>query len=254
MPHRQGRRLLRLASCLMTLSSLPLAGCDVWSPPIPTAAETDAGLIVLYPGALNTHTEMIGTYYGLLDAGIDQAIEVKQWGDPVGHITNVAAQAVAVKEAAGVEAARLAAYMQAHPAAPVTLIGYSDGAQFAVWVAERMPADSPSLSRLILLSASMSPDYDLRPAMDHTQHGAAAYWSPREQTTVFLLGIIGMLDGSAPPPAGTLGFTLTDDRLIQLEWTPDMAERFDQNGEHSDYIFRPAWITAYIAPWVPRSR
>ena len=254
MPHRHGGRVPRVVFLSLLLTAFALPGCDVWSPPLPTAAETDAGLIVLYPGALNTRTEMIGTYYGLRDAGLEQAIEVRPWGEPFGHIVNVVAQAAAARQAAVLEAERLHQYMLTHPSAPVTLIGYSDGAQFAAWVAEALPADAPPLSRVILLSASMSPDYDLRPAMNRTQHGAAAYWSPREQTPVFLLGIIGILDGSAPPPAGTAGFTLTDERLVQLMWTPDMAEQYDQNGEHPDYIFKPAWITAYIAPWVPRSR
>ena len=44
--------------------------------------ELNRGLIVLYPGALNSHAEMIGLYSGLRMAGADQPIEVVRWSGP----------------------------------------------------------------------------------------------------------------------------------------------------------------------------
>src|SRR5262245_18574781 len=69
-----------------------LSGCgEVWTDPLSTPSQYDKGLIVMYPGALGSDSEMLGFYTTLRLAGIDQAIEVPQWTAPVSYGTDGAA-------------------------------------------------------------------------------------------------------------------------------------------------------------------
>src|SRR6185369_12493461 len=114
------RRGLRLAACVSVL--LSLSGCgEVWTDPLPTATEYDKGLIVMYPGALVSESEMLGFFATFRLAGIDQAIEVPQWTTPVSFGIDPAPTFEQNKVDAVVEAQRIADYMSAHPDAPVTL-------------------------------------------------------------------------------------------------------------------------------------
>src|SRR5262249_27658437 len=61
------------------------------------------------------------------------------------------------------------------PWRPVYLIGHSGGAGLVLATAERLPPDT--LERVILLSAAVSPSYDLRPALLATKREIVSFHS-----------------------------------------------------------------------------
>jgi len=232
---------------------LGVTGCgEVWTDPLSSASQYDKGLIVMYPGALGSDSEMLGFFATFRLAGIDHAIEVPQWTPPVAYGVDPAATFAANQQSAIVEAERIAGYIRSHPSAPVTLFGFSAGSMYAMMVAAALPADAP-VDRIILISSSVSRKYDVGPALDRSTGGALAYWSPLENTLRIWMALLGTTDQTRDDAAAYSGFDSTDPRLTQLAWTPDML-RYAQPGEHSAYLFNVGWILDFIVPHVPLTK
>ena len=143
------------------------------------------------------------------------------------------------------------------PQRPIYLIGKSGGAGLVLLATERLPADT--LDRVILLSAAVSPGYDLRPALRATWGEIVSFYSDNDQfvlnwgTTHF-----GTIDRIYGPSAGLHGFALPDKltpedrllyrRLIQIPWTSAMiAEGYF--GSHAGTSL-PSFVGWEVAPWL----
>jgi pimeloyl-ACP methyl ester carboxylesterase len=143
------------------------------------------------------------------------------------------------------------------PRRPIYLIGKSGGAGLVLLAAERLPADT--LDRIILLSAAVSPGYDLRPALRATWGEIVSFYSDNDQfvlnwgTTHF-----GTIDRIYGPSAGLHGFFLPDKltpedralyrRLVQIPWTSAMiAEGYF--GAHAGTSL-PSFVGWEVAPWL----
>ncbi|HWL95396.1 MAG TPA: hypothetical protein VNT79_17890 [Phycisphaerae bacterium] len=241
--------MFRLAQRLLVATLVTLGtACDVWEPPAPTADELNRGLIVLYPGALNTRSEMLGFYSGLRAAGIDQAIEVRPWAPPLLNFFIPTEFLEYERPWAREEAARLAAHRAANPGSPVTLLGFSGGAMVCVLVGEEMPAGE-QIDRIILMSPGISTAYDLTRMLENTTDGAYVYWSAKDTVINFTTHWLGTLDGVFGPAAAAFGFEMEHPKLRQVSWSPALA-LFGNNGEHNDYAFSVEWIREFVAPWV----
>ena len=140
---------------------------------------------------------------------------------------------------------------------PIYLIGKSGGAGLVLAAAEHLPPNT--LDRIILLSAAVSPGYDLRPALRATWGEIVSFYSDNDQ---FVLGWgttrFGTIDRIYGPSAGLHGFVLPDKllpedrllyrRLIQIPWTSSMiAEGYF--GAHAGTSL-PAFVGWEVAPWL----
>ncbi len=247
-------RSARWHACFVMLLSVLLlpTGCEVWIPPALTAEELDRGLVVMYPGDFNSTSEMIGLYTGLREGGVDQAIEISKWSPPMESCYAREEFWEKFPAWAAEEAERLAAYQQAHPGAPVTLLGFSGGGMAAIVVAEHMP-EGTAVDRVLLLSVGVSPDYDLLPMLENVRDRVIVYWSPREAGWgSLLLQWLGTVDGSFEAAAAISGFSTVHEKLIQVEWTPEMSE-LGNHGDHLDYFMNIPWISEYAASWIAPS-
>ncbi|HWL93134.1 MAG TPA: hypothetical protein VNT79_06340 [Phycisphaerae bacterium] len=232
---------------------IPLAlGCeaiDVWRPPAPTDDQYNKGLIVFYPGSANLHMEGIGFFTAFQEAGLELAMEERQWSAYLEHfITPAEIIQPKITANARAEADRLAAYIRTHPGCPVTLISYSGGAVFIIQVAGLMPDDA-HVDRVIIMSGGISKTTDLTAALEKTTQGIINYWSPKEIGPTYVSSLLGLADNTHLPPASTFGFDQVHPNLIQVSWSPDMSE-FGNNGEHLDYIVNIPWLKQYVVPWV----
>lgn len=236
---------IKLSCCVLLLS---IVGCGVLEPPAPSEAELDNGLIVMYPGALNTTFEMYGFYAGIRAAGINQAIEIQPWAPPLLNFLIPTEFLQYERPWAKEEAARLAQYQMEHPGAPVTLLGFSGGAMVCILIGEEMP-EGHELSCVIMMSPGVSPTYDLNPMLERTTQGAVVYWSPYDTVVNFTTNLLGTLDGVFGPPAATFGFTTENPKLLQHQFGPQFAV-FGNEGEHTDYAFSIEWISQFVAPWI----
>ena len=118
----------------------------------------------------------------------------------------------------------------------------------AIIVTEAMPVGS-EIDRVVLLSPGVSRDYDLTPMLENTAEQAIVYWSPFEQFTIDLVALLGTADGAFQEPAAAFGFATEHEKLLQIEWQPEMAE-LGNYGDHLDYFLSLPWISEYVASWV----
>lgn len=145
-------------------------------------------------------------------------------------------------------------FKKKHPLAPVYIVSHSAGSGIALFAAAKLPP--ATLETVVLLSAAVSPDFDLRPALRATRKEIVAYYSPLDRfcllwgTTQF-----GTTDRVYGPSAGFQGFAIpahlsTEDallyqRLRQISWKPKMFPVY--RGFHNSPC-RPAFLGKYIAP------
>ncbi len=239
-------KIRRLALSITLALPLLLASCWIQTPPAPTVEELDKGLIVLYPGISSLPSDMIKWYDAFRAEGIDRAIEVISYGptlDLIGNLQNFDRNAAFSR----IEALRIAAYMDAYPGRPVTLIGYSGGTAIAVLTTAALP-DGYSVDQILLFSSGLSAQYDLTPALDRSKEGIVHFWSPVDELSLFFTNLLGTMDGYYDvPPAATVGFAMEDERLRQWTWTEDMRE-LGNDGDHTDYLWNEAWLRVYLPP------
>jgi hypothetical protein len=154
-------------------------------------------------------------------------------------------------------AALILQFKAAEPDRPVYLLAKSGGAGLALLAAERLPP--ATLERIILLSAAVSPGYDLRPALRATRGEVVSFWS---RLDVLILGIgthlFGTVDRIKGPGAGMMGFRAPADlddegrelyrRLVEIHWRPRMLLQ-GYLGLHSGNSF-PLFLACEVAPWL----
>lgn len=232
------------AVCFMLFA----AGCEIWRPPLPLPEEYEKGLVVMYPGSLNTTSEMVGFYEGLRSAGVDQAIEVVQWATFLEHMFDPVGAQERNSPRAQQEADRLAAVRRMNPDLPITLFGYSGGCWFATLVAERLPA-GVTINRVILMSPAFDRAYDMTTALDRTSEGFVSFWSSGDDFTLEIRDIFSLADSTRGEPAATFGFPGDDPRLRQIAYDPAW-EAYAHYGGHTDYVLLTDWIRDFVAPEV----
>lgn len=243
------RRVARRSTIAVLIIAAPLlSGCEIWAPPLPADGEFDKGLLVLYPGSLNSTSEFVGFYSAFRDAGIDLAIEVHQWGQFLEHFADPVGAQIRNQETADREVQRIKMYMNAHPGTPVTFLTYSGGAWFATLVLERL-SPTHQVDRAIFMSPAMDRAHDMTPALAGTREGIVVYWSYKDTFTEWVRDLFSLADSSKGEPAATFAFETQDTRLMQIPYDPAWAE-WQVFGGHTDYVLQEGWIETFIAPWI----
>jgi hypothetical protein len=142
--------------------------------------------------------------------------------------------------------------LRGDPAAQVSLAGHCAGGQVVLEAARRLPPDS--LHAVVLLSASMSDGYDVRPVLRAARAGLHNFYSSRDR---YGLGIATWLVGTSDSPlatraAGRYGFRSAGcdpfeaGRLHQYPWRPDYAGLGHDGGHHGCYA--PDHLRAFVFP------
>jgi pimeloyl-ACP methyl ester carboxylesterase len=231
-----------------------------------TEERQSRGLVVILPGIEGTSPFNRHIRQGLADAGVDCATPICSWGWPVPLVGMALNQSDPIcHHLAGKRIARMIAkYEDEHPGQPVYIIGHSGGAGIAVFAAEDLAAmeGDHKIQGLVLLSASISADYDLTTAIGQCRCGIVNFYN-RDDKALLLIGtaIAGNVDGGHGDSAGRTGFGAPSGnnpqaptayaRLYQIELTEDMAE-----GKSGGIVTchttdtGAAFVEAYVADWV----
>jgi hypothetical protein len=143
-----------------------------------------------------------------------------------------------------------------YPDRPIYMMAKSGGCGIALAAAELLPPNT--LERIVLLSAAVATDYDLRPALRATHKEIVSFYSAHD-TLILGWGTsqFGTIDRVYGPSAGLRGFTepmgLDDKdhplygRLVQISWRPDMILE-GHLGAHMGTSM-PAFVRKEVAPW-----
>jgi hypothetical protein len=146
---------------------------------------------------------------------------------------------------------------QAAPDRPIYLLAKSGGTGLALLATERLPPDT--LERVILVSAAIRPDYDLRPALRATRREVVSFYSWHDRL-ILLWGTrtFGTVDRIHCASAGKVGFRFPEDfdpedrtlyqRVVQVPWRPSMLLLGYAGGHHCNSW--PLFTLVELAPWL----
>jgi hypothetical protein len=144
-----------------------------------------------------------------------------------------------------------------NPERPIYLMARSAGTGLALRAAEQLPPGT--LERIILLSAAISPTYDLRGALRATRGEIVSFYSGHDQLILnWGTRQFGTVDRVYGPSAGLRGFVAPRNldgpehalyhRLVQVPWNPRMLLEGNA-GTHSGTIL-PGFLGKEVAPWL----
>jgi pimeloyl-ACP methyl ester carboxylesterase len=216
----------------------------------PMAGET--GLVLLADGIGGFDLCGMGLRHAACQVGLTHEVRVINWGHGLGHwhrdLTNVANH----ESKADAIAAAALEFRESHPDAPIFLVGKSGGTGIVVKTLERLPEGS--IECAVLLSAALSPRYDLSRALRSVRREMVVFWSPFD---VFILGVgthvFGTVDRVNTISAGLVGFQQppTADaaqyaKLRQVKWSPLMVPTGNLGGHVG--VDSPAFLRKYVVP------
>ncbi len=203
-----------------------------------------------------------GVRDGLLDGGYTGWGETFVWETGLGVVADQTADNAYKRRKASELAKKIVAYKQANPYAPVTLIGLSAGTAIAVFTLEALPP-GVSVQDVVLLSGSLSSNYDFSAALERVD--GKVYITTSQRDTV--LGALLPLAGTANRGSGTtrtIGIEGPDcpgdlaqrqryhKKVVVVPWQPAFA-RYGNHGGHTDTVSAP-FIEKYVAPLVVQAQ
>lgn len=151
------------------------------------------------------------------------------------------------------------AYRCAHPGRKIHLLGHSAGCAVVLSAAELLPP--VCIDRMILLSPSVSADYDLRPALVVCRDGIEAYYSSEDRWVLGLgMRIVGTADSAGRLAAGRVGFkpsicNATDaalyNKLQQHPWDLSVLWTGHFGGHFGNT--EPKFLRSYVLPLLDTS-
>lgn len=221
----------------------------------------DQGYTIVLPGIWGSAPLDHGIVKGLIDADVPSAIELYDWTvGPLWLVYNLRAldrNRIEAQKIAG----KIVAYQDRYPGRPVNLIGYSGGGGVAVLTLEALPPDR-RITKAILLAPTLAQDYDLGPALRHTEHGIHNFHSPIDvPMLVVLTTALGTTEGRHAPSAGAFGFAIPQGRdgsqdqehaprLVQHQYALDMIGSGHPGGHFgwTSRIFIAKWVAPILCP------
>ncbi|MBX7103638.1 MAG: alpha/beta hydrolase [Gemmataceae bacterium] len=169
-----------------------------------------------------------------------------------GYLRNMADQTDVphIRDRAANLADLILAHREKHPDAPITLVAHSAGSAVVLGAAERLPANS--IERIVLLSPSLSENYDVRPALAACRDGIDCFVSEKDW---LWLGVLVRILGTPDDPfasraAGRYGFVTARDeaasKVRMHRWSPD-EEKIGNDGGHFG-CYSPDFLRRKIFP------
>jgi pimeloyl-ACP methyl ester carboxylesterase len=141
-----------------------------------------------------------------------------------------------------------------YPGLPVYLVGHSAGCAICLESTRGLPPNS--VERIVLLAPSVSPTYDLRPALNASRLGIDSFMSKQDWVTLgFTMRVFGTTDRKWTAAAGRLGFRRPQEgspdaalyaKLREHVWQPSDAATGHRGGHYGNYV--PGYLKAKVLP------
>jgi len=196
---------------------------------------------------------------GLRNAGYPGWGEMFSWQTGWGVAPDQVASNEYKRGKATALAQKIVAFYQDHPTAPITLIGHSAGTVIAVYTLEALP-ERPIVENVVLLSGSLSADYDLTTALARVRQNVYIFTSDRDVILSVLLPITGPanraaytnnvigLSGAIMPAETSLETGSQYAKVVEVRWNPSFRS-FENRGGHMDAVNK-VFVRAFVAPLV----
>jgi hypothetical protein len=218
-------------------------------------AERDLVFVVEGVGGFDIFAPSV--HWALNHSGLPHEFRHFVWTHGWGHILKDLQDSPHLALEAEALAAEVSRAKTTFPLRRIYLIGKSGGAALVLGAAEKLPP--ATLERIILLSAAVSPIYDLRGALRATSREIISFYSDHDQ---IVLGYgtrkFGTADRAFSASAGLHGFLVPRDlsaadqnlyrRLIQVPWTPSMMTEGNFGGHAGTNS--PFFLRKEVTPWL----
>jgi hypothetical protein len=221
----------------------------------PTLNPASPGTTLILPGIFGDTPDYNGLAQGLAAGGNQDRIQLFHWGDGLPlFLVNLSSQNL--HEASEKQ---LADYLtnlhKKDPASQIALIGHSGGAGVILGTLPRL---NFAIGPVILLAPAVSPDYNLKPALEHCSL-IHVFYSPDDD---FWQGLgpqlCGNYDNAHRSGAGRYGFTLAglDEsekaRVLQHPYSKDW-QKFGVYGGHFEWL-RGAFAAEVLEPLISENQ
>ena len=230
--------------------------CSRRSSPAAARAEGRPGVLFVVGGVGGVDPLQTWAPVALPLAGVPHEIRVFEWTHGKFRMLRDLQDTRYLQDRAAELADQVRAVKAEEPSRPIFLMGHSAGAALVLETAAQLPAGA--VERIILLSAAVSPTYDLRPALRATRGEIVAFHSPLD---VFMLhfgtSMFGTVDRYYEDAAGMHGFRVPDDldddgrrlyaRLVQSGWKPEMC--LERRCWHNSTCM-PLFLGRQVTPWL----
>jgi pimeloyl-ACP methyl ester carboxylesterase len=238
--------------CFLLARALPApAGSE------PASARIVPGVVIQVGGVGGIGFMSASTRYALPRAGLPHEIRDFVWTHGKGHVFLDLQDTRHCLSKAQELADQIRKIKEDQPGRPVYLMAHSGGCALSLAAAEMLP--DRTIERIILLSAAVSPTYDLRPALKATNYGIISFYSRKDH---LILGWgtkhFGTMDRYYGPSAGYVGFSVPtnlgpDDRLlyarlVQLPWYPKLILEGNSGGHNGSVM--PGFLAKEVVPWL----
>lgn len=187
--------------------------------------------VVFVAGGAGSMVNLAGiTKWSLRQANSPLEVRDFDWSHGKGRIVRDIQDIRHLTQKADELAQQILNYQASHPDRQVYLVGKSTGAMIVLLAAEKLPL--ASVERIILLSAAVSPNFDLIPALRTTRTEIVSFHSALDIAVLnWGTSLVGTADRYYSPSAGLNGFAIPTQtnnhldyqRLKQIEWSPSKA-------------------------------
>lgn len=244
-------RSWRVSGCICFAFVVLLAGCAtrVIAPQRPDT-------VIVLPGIGGDGDVYAQVVRSLHDHGSDDCLRVYSWGYPwpLFWLTNSSSNLHDFAERQLAD--QIARWRMDHPHSRIVLIAHSAGAGVVVGALSRLSGPI-EVGPVILLAPSLSPDFDLRPALKHADIIHVFYNSNDDFWQGWGPIVFGTYDGAHRSGAGRTGFSLArfspgeKARVIQHPYQGEWND-LGNHGGHFDWMAEP-FVGAIIKPLIDRS-
>ena len=171
---------------------------------------------------------------GLKDAGYAGDVEIYLWTTslvPLIDQINI----VGAKLRAGALTRRIERYRRRYPDNNINLIALSAGTGVVIWAIEGLHEET-KVHNVVLLSSSLSHNYDASKALEHMTGNIFAYHSPNDDI-LSVVTVVGTIDGRrGVKSVGQVGLEAPDGmehRVVNVPWNRKYI-RYGWTGAHTD--------------------
>lgn len=234
---------MRRLTCLVCLAALWAGGCV--SQFGPRAAE---GVVFYCPGAGNVDAGDEGLREGLRMAGFKGEVARLIWTISLNPAID---QAVRLNARLGANtlSKHIRDYFERYPDGRASIVGLSAGTGVALWALENLDPKY-KVENVVLLSSSLSNDYDVGPALRRIKGKIYNYYSSNDFVLAVPMKAFGTIDARfGVDGAGAVGLhpknAAERQRIVNIAWRPEFS-RYGYNGGHLDST-SPGFIRKFVA-------
>ena len=194
---------------------------------------------------------------GLRDGGYKGIIQSYRWQTGAGFaVDHMSGQNYKRRVAKGL-ARKVVDHRTRFPDDPIYLAGLSAGCAVVLYALEELP-QNVAVDQVLLLSSSVSADYDLSEALQHVRGKLYAFTSQKDAVLNQLVSTVGTADGKSAgtdisglrgfraPPGTSAGLQeLYRTKVSNIAWRQEFAQ-YGHRGGHTD-VTSSRFVERYIA-------